>query len=363
MAAENKSVLRKANSCDADENFTDLFPCPIALWTRNFSRCHLNEPAKRLIHCYEADALHVSSFWLNHVHHDDIDQYLAFRAKLTKQKSPISCDYRMLGVHWTEPAWIREISVFIGDRISSPWDIRSACIDISDLKSAYAIAEEQRASPSEFLEKVIHDLQNRLHTLSMGAELAGLGLKEPLDTGQFAEVVDSINLSVQDLCDCLAPLAGDFAPQDPADILKQVLSSMRKELSRRNIKLRLVRREPLPRVRADKKQLSSAFERIMEFCAASLKTGGNIRVEAGPKEVSGQVFAELKLRTSAATSFEFVEGQESRPYMNLKVENEGVGVSLALAAEILRRYEGRVSFRKENEQQGQVTVLMKSRRS
>jgi signal transduction histidine kinase len=212
-----------------------------------------------------------------------------------------------------------------------------------------------------FVEKVIHDLQNRLHVLSMGLELAGRGLNEQVEPRRFLDIVGSINRSVENLRDYLGSLEGGLpAAQDPAEIFSAVLSSMRKELSRKSINLRLVRREPVPMVKADREQLCSAFERIIEFCGALVKKGGELKVEAGPKEVGGQVFAEFKVTTSPATAFELVEGQDSQAYMNLKVRNEGVGVGLALAAEILRRYQGQVSVRKENLQQGQLTVLMKS---
>jgi hypothetical protein len=255
--------------------------------------------------------------------------------------------------------WIREVAVLTEH---SPWEVRSAYTDISDLKGSDT-TEQGRGIPADF-KRLIHDLQNQLHTLSMRLELAGLGLKEQIDPSLFLKGVGLIDRSVQDLHDFLISLGeGGFPPQDPAEILSDVLSSMQKELIRRSINLRLVRREPIPTVRADKEQLASAFERIIESCGTLLKKGGELKIEAGSKEVSGQEFAEFTVTSSAAAFLEFVEGQGSQPSMNLKVKNESVAVSLDLAAEILRRYHGRISFRKEKQEQGQLTVLMRSSRS
>jgi hypothetical protein len=359
MTAEGKSWLRIENISDSDGSVLDLLPCPIGLWTRNFSRCHLNEPAKRLIHCAESDASRLSFFWLDHVHQADRERYLALRDQVTKRPSPISCDYRILRDDSNEPIWIREVSVLNEDQTASPWQVRSAYTEISDLKSRYAQADQREIS-AEVVEKVIHAVQNRLHVLSMGLELAGRGLNNQIEPSRFLEIVDSINRSVQDLRDYLVRIGGGLSAQDPAEILSAVLSSMRKELGRRSINLRLVRREPVPTVQVDKEQLCSAFERIIEFCGAMLSRGGELKVEAGSKEVSGELFAELKVTTSAAASVELVEGADSRPHVNLIADNAGVRINLAIAAEILRRYQGQVSFRKADQQRGQLTVLIKS---
>jgi hypothetical protein len=359
MRVEGKSWLRIENISDSDGHVLDLLPCPIGLWTRNFSRCHLNQPAKRLIHCAEADASRLGFFWLDHVHQADRERYLALRDQLTKRTSPISCDYRILRDDSNEPIWIREVSVLNEDQAASPWQVRSVYTEISDLKRAYA-SEEQRKIAAEFIEKFIHTLQNRLHVLSMGLELAGRGLNDQIEPSRFLEIVDSINRSVQDLRDYLVRIDGGLSAQDPAEILSAVLSNMRKELNRKSINLRLVRREPVPMVHADKEQLCSAFERIVECCGALLNKGGELDVEAGPKEVSGELFAELKVTTSTAASVELADGADSRPHVNLIADNAGVRINLAIAADILRRYQGQVLFRKADQQRGQLTVLIKS---
>jgi hypothetical protein len=359
MVLEGKLWRGIEKISDFDVSALDLLPCPIGLWTRNFSRCHLNQPAKRLIHCAESDASQLSFFWLDHVHKADSEHYLAFRDQLTKRASPIFCDYRILRDGSNELIWIREVSVLNEDQTASPWQVRSAYTEISDLKSRYAKVGQREIS-AEVVEKVIHAVQNRLHVLSMGLELAGRGLNDQIEPSRFLEIVGSINRSVQDLRDYLVRIDGGLSAQDPAEILNAVLSRMRKELDRKSISLRLVRREPVPVVQAHKEQLCSAFESIIEFCGAMLSRGGELNVEAGPKEVGGRIFAELKVTASPAASFEFVEGGESRPQLNLVVDNSGVRVKLAIAAEILRRYQGQVSFREASPQRGQLTVLIRS---
>jgi len=112
-----------------------------------------------------------------------------------------------------------------------------------------------------------------------------------------------------------------------------------------------VRREPLPMVKGDKDQLSSAFEYVFQFCGAMLKNGGNLQVEARRKEIHGEIYAELNVTSAPAASGEPGEKLELRPSAGHRID-----VGLALAREILARYRGRVIFQEESKNRGQVTV-------
>jgi hypothetical protein len=89
-----------------------------------------------------------------------------------------------------------------------------------------------------------------------------------------------------------------------------------------------------------------------------LKHGGNLEVEAGPKEVGGQLYAEVKVMSSSAASFELGDGGAFQSYVGVKSHQIGLGI--ALAAEILGRYRGQVSFREEGKNRGEVTILIEA---
>jgi hypothetical protein len=141
-------------------------------------------------------------------------------------------------------------------------------------------------------------------------------------------------------------------------ILDTIVNKMRKDLNRQRVNLRLVRREPLPMVQGDNEELHSAFERVFEFCGAMLKDGGNLDVEAGSKEMRGQVYAEVKLTTCSSA---FIEpGRRKVVQSHLEAERNRNELSIDLAREILSRYRGQVSFRKKSSDRGEVTILIKS---
>jgi hypothetical protein len=111
-------------------------------------------------------------------------------------------------------------------------------------------------------------------------------------------------------------------------------------------------------VQGDNEELHSAFERVFEFCGAMLKDGGNLEVEAGPKELGGEVYAEVKLTTRSPA---FIEPDREKVFQSyLGVESNRNELGIDLAREILSRYRGQVSFLKKSNNRGQVTILIKS---
>ena len=210
MAGEKRSSFR-ISSFDSDGMHFDLFPCALALWTRDFSRGQLNRLAKSLIRC--SKPLSNGSFWLDHVHRDDREQYLSFRKRVITEESALSCDYRLVGDDLNEPMWIREISIFNDSHQAPLWNVKSIYLNISDLKTATALSVQPG-----YLKEVVHDLQNRVHVLSMAVELAGLRLNDVIDESRCSTELAPIHRSIRDLCDCLASVEGKLASQDASAI-------------------------------------------------------------------------------------------------------------------------------------------------
>jgi hypothetical protein len=233
------------------------------------------------------------------------------------------------------------------------WDIISAYTDISDLKPTYG-AETKKDDIGDIAKLLIHEFQNCIQKVAMELELSQMDLRRKYNSTEFASAMESMNHSLEDLREQVARVLESRISQDPLAILDGIMQKMRKDLNRQHVNLRLVRRGPLPMVEGDKDQLRSAFERVFEFCGAMLKHGGNLEVEAGRKEVGGQVYAEIKVTSSSSASIEL--GKEE----GFQSGDHRIGLGLALATEILGRYRGQVSFQKESNNRGHVTVLIKA---
>ncbi len=345
-------------ACDRNDMraLLEAIPCAISLWNRDRSLCLLNQSAHRLINYTEADFSHCRSLWVDRIHPDDRQNFSRSQEALANGKSPVQCDYRFSPRNAQAPIWLREISAFNTRHGKVCWDIFSVYTDVSDLKAATA-AETKEDDVMNAIKLLSHELRNCVQKIIMELEFAKLGLKGNVHSNDLVSAVDTVNRSVLSLRDQLEWLFESFAPYDPSAILDVIVQKLRKELHRRRVNLRLVRRGPLPMVRGDRNQLLSAFERVFEFCGAMLTNGGKLEVEAGPKEVGGQLYAQVKVISSSAASLE-PDGRGA--FQSYAGEGHQIGLGIGLGAEILGRYRGQVSFRKEGKNRGEVTILIKA---
>jgi PAS fold len=337
--------------------FLETIPCAISLWTRERSYCLLNGSAKRLINYSEADFLNHPSFWMDRIHPEDQQAFLRAQEQLAKSKSPVSCDYRFFPKDADRPLWIREITALCDGQSKTAWDILSVYTDISDLKATKA-AENKENPLADAAKLLTHEFHNCVHKINMELDLAGLGLRGKFHDTDLVNAVDSMNRSLTDLRSRLLRTDERYTSQNPLTILDTIMRKMQKDLNRQRVNLRLVRRGPVPMVQGDNEELHSAFERVFEFCGAMLKDGGNLEVETGPKELDGQVYAEVKLTTRSSAPIE--SGSETVFQSHLGAECNTSELGIDLAREILSRYRGQVSFRKQSSNRGQVTMLIKS---
>jgi len=360
MVPDRKITPRGPVRFDDASALLEMIPCPAALWSRDRSFYLLNESAKCLIRFSEKDLSNRPSFWTERIHPADQQKFFRSQKELAKSKSSASCDYRFFPKGATQPIWIRDFSILAKQEGVVPWDVISTYIEVSDLKVAVS-TENNEGATRTIIERLIHDLQNGLHTATMGLELAKAGVNEHADISRLLVAMHSMRDSLQDLQDCILPLERSLGCPDPAAILDMVLRDVRKEVEPHQINLQLVRREPLPMVRGDPERLRSALERVVRYCGHNVGDGGDLAVEAGPKKIGEDLYAEVKITPSSAASIEYNERKDFQPY--LEVENEKIELGMALAAEILRRYHGRVSVRRQSVRRGQVTILMKALRS
>lgn len=335
----------------------DTLPCPVAVWSRDRSFYLLNSAAKRVIQFSEEDLLSDGLFWLERVHADDQENFLKFQEELVKWEIPVPCDYRFFPKGATEPIWIREVSVVAVHQGNIPGNIISVYTDISDLKHAHS-STKKASNSINIIKPLIHDLQNRLQVVIMGLELASRGLEKELDSERLLRIVYSMKHSLEDARDCLNPSQREdpFSCEDPIAILEGVMGEVRTELEGRRVALRLTRQESLPRIQGNNKQIQTALGRIIKCCGAGLKNGGHLEVEARPKKVGGQMYAQVRI--ISCPRVEADQSNASRPLS--MIESDRLELDMALAAEMLRHYHGRVSIESQGEDGAQVTILMKA---
>ena len=331
----------------------DALPVAVAVWHTDHSFQSINSRATRLTGFSDSDLIADPGIWIRQIHPDDRAALSASWVELREGKQEISCDYRFFPKGSQTFIWLRELSISSRHPSYGPASVISAYIEINDLKEP---RQEPEANRADILKSLFHDVQNCIQVVRMEIELTEFGFQKEMEAAKLVKTLSSVDRLLKELRDYLAH-ASRMTIEDLEALLKGILRRMQQQFNRKKVNLRLVRREPMPPVAGDKKQVRGALEGVLEFCGMLLKEGGDINIEAGQVDVKGQVYAELKLTTTSAGSVGLADSEACRAA--IRVGDNHVGVGIDLAREILRRYQGDVFFRKESAREGQVIIQMK----
>lgn len=365
MLEENqpKSLfLLLKNEARAVRSALDLLPCAVAFWSFETRSCVLNSAATQLTGFSGSDLRQNPSLWVNHIHPQDRNLFLAASRRLRAGEKMVSCDYRFLPKTERKEIWLRDVAVSYRDRNGDVEGFASTYTNISDLRSTTGRkpkAESKAQNIIEIIDGLVHEVQNSLQIITIGLDLLRLDQVALQEHRALVNGIERAKKSIQDLNEYFFPPETQLSTQDPAIILEDLVREMQDELVSKGIRLRIFRKDPLPMVRVDLRQFRNALERVLEFSRALVAQGGDVEVQAGIREIDGQSYVELQVASSSATSLAVEEKDVFRPF--LRVNNYQVGLGIALAEQVLRRHQGKISFQKEKPNRGLFTILLRVR--
>src|SRR5438094_177578 len=168
--------------------------------------------------------------------------------------------------------------------------------------------------------------------------------------------VQQIHKLTGEITEYLSPPPLQLRAEDLAVVLAEVIRISERELAEHGIRMTVVVKEPLPRLQLDG-QFRSALKRVLEFSCALLPEGGELKIEAGLHWMEDDRYVELSLINASPTYLNVPLNDVFRPF--LKVNDCRVGLSMAVARQILRRHFGKIAFRQEHRDRGVFSILIK----
>ncbi|MGH7847160.1 MAG: hypothetical protein ACREQW_18600 [Candidatus Binatia bacterium] len=330
----------------------ELIPCPVALWSRDRRLCVFNDSTRQLLGFCEHDFRKNPSLWTDRIPSRDRAGFLSEWTKLQRGEKRVACSYRFLPNHRATEIRLREVSV--------SYPIHGDAAGVWSLYSEDPAGEDELGGVQQVRELVrglTHEIGNSLQAISGELDLLRLsGALAPENSLMVTNGVKQIRKLAHEIEEYLSPPPLQLTSEDPVAVLNEVIHSRQSELVAQKIRITVVLRQSLPRVSLDE-QFRSALERVIDFSCALLPQGGELKIEAGLQRMGDADYIELNLVTASPTSITVEEKDVFRPF--LKLNGCRVGLSMAMARQILRRHFGKIIFRKERCDQGVFSILIK----
>jgi PAS fold len=332
----------------------EVIPYPVALWSLDRRSCIFNQQTRDLLGFTEDDFSANSSVWLERIHPQDRSAFLSAWAKLQAGEKKIYCNYRFLPKSQVTALRLREISVFDSHHASDAPGIWS-------LYTNEPRIEEALAGPyplQKLLHGLTHDIGNNLQTISGELELSRWsGVLSAESAEAVSRAVNRIRTLAHEIEEYLFPSTHRPRTEDPASLLTEVIQSKEKEMAAYGIRTGMIVKEALPKVRLDGR-FDRALRDVIDFSRALLPEGGELKIEAGMRRQAGERYIELNIVSSSATSLQVDEKDVFRPFSN--VNGYRLGLSMAVAQQILKRHYGEIVFRKEDSNRGVFCLLIRA---
>jgi PAS fold len=351
--AANSPASSSASLIDASI-ILEVIPYPVALWSPDRCSCIFNHPTRDLLGFTEDDFSTNSSLWLERIHPQDRSAFLSAWAKLQAGERRVYCNYRFLPKSHVTALRLREISVFQSRRPSDAPGIWS-------LYTEEPLIEEGFTGPyplRKLLHGLTHDIGNNLQTISGELELSRWsGVLSAESAEAVSRGINRIRTLAHEIEEYLFPSTHRARTEDPASLLTEVIQSKEKEMAAYGIRTGMIVKEALPKVLLDG-QFDRALRDVIDFSRVLLPQGGELKIEAGMRRQAGERYIELNIVSSSATSLQVDEKDVFRPFSN--VNGYRLGLSMAVAQQILRRHYGEIVFRKEDSNRGVFCLLIRA---
>jgi PAS domain-containing protein len=331
----------------------DLSPCPTALWSLDRQVCVFNDATRELLGFCEHDFRQNVSLWLERIHPDDRKPFLTAWKSLQGGETRVSSRYRFQPKDQTQGLWLREISCLY---------TRSG----ADKPCVWTVYTEEVSSDTVFkgaaqvrnlVRGLTHEIGNNLQAIRGEMDILKFSGIVPTDSADVIyRGINQVRRLVNEIDEYLFPSTAEAKTEDPGSVLAAVIQSRLKEMAAHGIRMGVTLKESLPKVPLDL-QFGRALSEVIDFSRALLSKGGELDIEAGVCRQDGENYIELKIVSSSSSSLPVEESDVFRPFAN--VNGHRVGLSMAVAQQILRRHFGKIVFHKEQSNRCVFSLLIR----
>lgn len=334
-------------------NIVELLPHPAALWTRERESGIFNAAARGLFGLSDREFA-PGDVWIDRVHPQDRGAFRRALEHVHRDGGTARIDYRFYADTRTEPMSITELMSRYNSRANEyleSWSVYS-----QGLSSSAPADASERKRLHELLLGLNHDVSNNLQAIKGEVALLKMAGKISEQTSSAVNHgVANIKKLLIELGEYLSPSPLELNLENPALVFAEVLRESEKELAEHHICLSFVVQEQLPAIPMGR-QLRNALREVIQFSCALLPKGGEVKIETALISTDRGRELEIRVINASASELATEEIDVFRPFLN--INGRRVGLSMAVAREILRRHSGKIVFCREQRNRAVFSIRL-----
>jgi len=244
--------------------------------------------------------------------------------------------------------------------------LRTLMSDVSDTRSRLdrsrhqLLVAEKLASVGKLAASLAHEIRNPLTAMKMWLFSIGEAVRGNADlerkAGIISEEIARLESIVRNFLEFSRPLALDCRPQDVGPVIEQTLELLGPRFQGEKIRVSYLPRPALPQVMADAAQLKQVLLNLLGN-AADAMAGGEIRITPNvEKDGSGRSMVVLRICDTGPGMPPDIQSRIFEPFFTTKENGSGLG--LCIAAQIMARHEGGLVLESSTEKGTTFAVWM-----
>ncbi len=221
---------------------------------------------------------------------------------------------------------------------------------------------EKLAAIGSLAAGVAHEIRNPLSSIKGYATYFGTRFAEGSDDREAARImvqeVDRLNRVISELIGLARPSDVCLQPYSPEALADKVLRLIRQEATSRNVELRFIAAECLPKAMLDPDRITQALLNICLNALEAMEKGGilTLSVDAVSRTHGNEALLHFKVRdTGTGISPEHLRTIFD-PYFTTK--GQGTGLGLAIVHKIVEAHGGEVTAHSTMGEGSEITVIL-----
>jgi PAS domain S-box-containing protein len=318
-----------------------------------FAFSFVSDQAERILG-YPVERWSEPTFWRDHLHPEDRDRAVAFRAKATSENRNHDFEYRMNAADG-RTVWLRDIVVVVaaGDRATR---LRGVMVDITNWKLGEEALRQARTDLAhlsrmttlgQLTASLVHEIRQPLAAASTNAQACLRWLaRDPPDLKEAREAASRLvkdTTLASDIIDRVRPLFKKGAPQremvDVNEVIREMSVVLQHEATLYSISIRAELALGLPRVLVDRVQLQQVLMNLMLNGIEAMKDTN----PAGELTIRSQQDEHHMLISVSDTGVGLAPEQADQIFKAFfTTKPQGTGMGLSISQSIIESHGGRL---------------------